>query len=594
MAALTVTQTGNLSAPATFGGATFANGDTITCGAFTLTIDVAASIGTSPNDVVTRSLDLTSAASVVIVAAGITLTMAGNIGEVNGSTFQQEAGSTVTFDNSASGGAPVYTFINTGFSKFVFNGTSSSRCTIQAIAGQTFGMGVAHGLWTQSYTTIRRCSNLTSTSFNGNVVITDAPANASFDTCATIDWTTTGGTTNLTVDGASFSAGTHATQDVKIAMATYTSGTRRISGCVFRKRVNYTNSKAFTIRHNYFGAGLENVAGATIANANACRENIIIQDGTINGGNGALFPYSIERNYLVVENAIGNPHFIAPTALLAADNTVSQNVFDSQAPDLVDYGDAILVNAGATSAGNKVISRNNLVIPSKAGVGSGTLLTIYANNTAAGLFETYRSTVNVNNPSVGTYARRAALACAEAGDGAADQVAAAKSNLVWGSTAGQGYIGERLQGAVQGHITPAGANYNWTHNTTAGDNGRGYEDQVAAGNLWLAGNATAAGVDANQGTGDPSFFDSSRNALTWAVSRGYGSTFAAAKTALQADPTRMADLMRFMFEGYRTQSAATRNAAHDGGCVGAANYAKTRRLDKLSSLRSQLSVYGTT
>src|SRR5688572_11885646 len=118
MTAFTPKATGNWSA----GGQTTWNeagvpgdGDTVTIGAHTVTVDVNTTVGTSPNDATTKVINTSSGSGVLVIGAGVTLTVKGNIGHVNSSTHTQQAGSTLTFDNSGSGGTPVYCFINAGF-----------------------------------------------------------------------------------------------------------------------------------------------------------------------------------------------------------------------------------------------------------------------------------------------------------------------------------------------------------------------------------------------------------------------------------------------------------------------------------------------
>lgn len=591
MAAFTSKATGNWSAS---GQTTWnevgvpGDGDTVTIGAHTITVDVNTTVGTSPNNTTTKVIDMTSASSQLVIAAGITLTVKGNIGHVNGCTHTQQAGSTVTFDNSGSGGSPVYTFINGGFSNFNFNGSSGQLATIQAISGQRASMGVPIASLVATFGTFRRLSQIGTT----NNVTTLNLSDCLFDTCDRLRPSSTTDTCTIIFDRCTFTAGLHSTDDVTLnTSVARTSGTRRISGCVFSKILTYGASKDFTVTNNYFGNGVAPLAGATTA---AFRSNFCKFDGSINGNNGAIWPFSSERNYFVCDNSGGNPHWLSPTALLGTNNTIAQSVFESQAPDLIDVGDALILNGSATSGGYKVISRNNIVLPSGYNtdtVSSGTLLTLYSSTTA--LFEGYRNTGNVNNTTVGGVGKRGMFAFAEAGNGGADQITALKSNIAWGSTSGQGFLGERVQGNVKDHITAANADKNWTYNTSSGDNQRSYEDKVANNTLWTAGDAVAASVDANQGTGNPQFYDSARNIKTWTIARGYGSTYSDGLTALQAAPSRVADLIAYVFEGFRPANASCRNAAHDGGCVGAANFYKsTRKTNRITQARAALSAFG--
>lgn len=582
MTAYTATQSGNWSDSATWGGSGVpGDGDTATIGAFTVTVDVNTTVGTSPNDATTKVVDKTSSTGALIIAAGVTFMVKGNRGLVNGATITQQAGSTVTFDNSGSGGSPVYSDINVGFTNYNFNGTAQSPCVFQSVSGSTWGLNSNWAALTATYTTFRRAV-VTANNNSGNVSFT----NCTFDKCDRLRINSNGTTNGCVINNCTFTSGTHATEDINLNYSSaYSSGTRTVYGNVLAKALTYLG-KGFHIRGNYFGGGMSCVAGATVSSAP--RNNVFRHDGGLNAGNGALFCFSTVRNYHIVENGAGNPHYVSATALLGADNTIAESIFEGATPDLIDTGDAIIVQGTACSGGNKVVGRNNIVLPASASgatATSGTLLTLY-NAGAAVVTEWYRNTGNINDHAVA--GKRGMFAVAEAGTGTAGQVAALKSNLAWGSSSSQGYIGERISGNVKDIITPGGCDYNWKYNTSAGDNGGGYNDFAAANDMWTAGNAAAAGVDANTGSSDPDFVDSSRNVAAWAVARGYGSTYSDGLTALQADPSRGEDLINYVFEGFKVQNTSMRSAAHDGGCVGAANFHKERSLKTFTTRKSAI------
>ena len=590
MAAFTSKATGNWSAS---GQTTWnevgvpGDGDTVSIGAHTVTVDVNTTIGTSPNDTTTKVLDKTSATGSLIIGAGVTLTVKGNIGGVNGSVYQLNTGASLVFDASGSGGTPVYKFVNVGSSKLIVNGTSGSRCGISAVSGYTISLAGSFSQWDVTYCDFQRVAagtvsinsavNFThnTTANSGNVVF------SLFTTTVSVDisdntWSSTTGTAGafqLTHSGVK------------------TSGTRVMARNVFDKFITH-NAIGFTIVDNAFCGGITCVAGRAWE---LFARNFVLQDGTLNSGNGAVFPASSYRNYFIVANETGNPHFVSATATLGSDNTISQAIFEGRTPDLVDTGDCILVNAAATSGGTKIIGKNNIVLKqsySGNNAYTGTLLTLYANATSVTRWE--RNTINVDDTSLGGVGKRGAFAFAEAGNGAAGQVEVLKSNIAWGSSASQGYLAERITGTVDGHITASGADYNWLHNLSAGDNGRGYEDRgnTPGQDLWSTGNAdggdaAAAGVDNHQGTGNPQFLDSARNVAAWAVARSYGSTYDDGLTAIKANPVRTADLIMYVFEGHKPTNAACRNAAHDGSCVGAANFESGRsrvRLDAITAI----------
>lgn len=569
-AAFTSKATGNWSS----GGQTTWNevgvpgaGDTASIGAHTVTVDVNTTIGTSPNNNTTKVVEMTSGSGRLIIGAGVTFTILGNRGSVNSAVLQQDAGSTVTFDNSASGGSPVYEDLNEGFTSYVFNGTAGNLATIQAISGQTFKLNNNWAQMDATYFVFRRASNLLTGAIISPVNMSDGLIDQSSEMRITIS----GGTNNVILDRITFTSGT-GTTDLRVDSATYTSGTRRVYRCVLEKLFE-TSSLGFSFDENYFGGGLAIAPSTTTAHPP--RLNMVIQPDM----DTQTIPFSSTRNYYVNERPTGNPHFIRPTALLGADNHTTQSIFESQAPDLVDIGDAFLFATGDTSGGNKTVGQNNIVLKSAASgnnAASGTLVTLL-NVGSAFLSEWYRNTVNVNDSSVGGLGKRGAVAVAEGGGGFAGQVAALKSNVAWGSSASQGCLGERVSGTTLDIITAAGADYNWKYNLSAGDNQRSYEDKTGSGALWTAGDAVAAGVGNNDSTTDPQFVDSARNCAAWATARGYGSTYASALTAIKSDVTRTADLINYVFEGFKVSNSSMRTSGYDGAAVGAANYAKPGR-----------------
>jgi hypothetical protein len=589
MATITSAAIGNWSAGATWvGGVAPTTGDTAIL-AHNVTVDVNVSVGTSPNDSTTAAITLNTGRTLTI-AAGVTLTCLGNQSWTSGAGLVMGAGSQLVFDNSASGGSPVYRIIGSGVYTLNAVGTSGSPCGISAIAGQSWEF------WNGS-TRYIAFSAVTATScaftrmavgsqagfqvFSG----TTAVLNCTFDGGGTTHFYSTSGSVTLTVDGCRWQNGSYSANGaIKLELATArSSGTRRFNGNVVDGAFTYV-SKDFTIQGNYF-RGILPIASSSYSWA-SFRLNFVHATGTENSGNGQN-AFGASRNYWVVDNSTGNGHFVSALAL-TVDCLIEQNVFEAQYPDLVDTGDCVIVNAGATSGSYKVKLRNNITVPASAGQQTGQLLTIY--NNATSVSEHERNTVNVNDTSIVGVGKRAAFAFAEAGNGASGQIAVLKGNLVHGTSASQGFIAERIQGTVKDIITAAGADYNWRYNTSDGDNGRGYTDRGGNADLWTAGNAAAAGVDNNQGSGDPGFVAVTRTSVSWAVARGYGSAFTDVVTAIKAVPSRTADLINYIFEGNKPTAAGCRNAAHDGACVGAANWHDvTRSLTAMQATVTELS-----
>jgi len=570
-ATCTATQNGNWTTAATWGGtcagsgtnSTPATGDIAAIAAKTVTVDANVTVGTSPNDATTAVITSTTTGR-LNVAAGVTLIVKGNMSFGNGGTLDLEAGATLTFDNSSSGGSPVYQLINIGSQTYIFNGTAQARATFQAIAGQSFIIGRPWTSFTASYTDFYRGSVISgSLSVPGDISIT----NCTFTSWGPIAPTNSSATVNVIVRNNVWTSGTGA-NDFKpsYSSATFTSGTREISGNVFSTLFAYDSTLGFSIFNNYFGNSVNSTSQST-------KLWTTFHDNFVNGGSGTpatgqIFVGPTSHNYFVQTTAIGNPHFIAPVAVAAA-TTYEQNIFESQSIDAIDTGDAILINAGAGTTFS-ITLQNNIVLPDPlAGanyVASGTMATIFSNSTTTSNWN--KNTFNTNKSAATVL--RGGIAYEEGGGGFAGQIAQMKSNLAWGSTSGQGALAEQNSGTTLDVILPAGADYNWTWNTDAGNNGRSYNYKTGGTFMWSGSqNAAAAGVDNHQGTGDPRFLDSTRCAAKWAAARGYGSTFADAQTALKANPARVSDLIDYVRQGYIPTSLSLKGKAHDGTDPGA-------------------------
>lgn len=569
------------------------SGDTVTIGAHTITVDANTSIGTSPNDSTTKAIDRSSASSKLLIATGKTLTIKGNVGGVNGSTLEMQAGSSVVFDATASGGTPVYKFINAGADKFVLTGTSVARCSLSAAVGYTFGFP---GAWwmNATYTDFARCSSFTST--NSTLAGLDfSVTHCTLDSCASFNVTFATATLGFTFTDVSITNSTNASESFKLTLATArTSGTREVARVSSDKSFN--NQAKDLYLHDCALGGMSCYDSGTSSFFRPPHDVFLFNTLNLNGGNGMALSGSWNRLYVTVDHANGNPHYLGPIVKNAVDETYTACIFESQTPDLIDTGDAFILNGAFCSSGLKLTVRNCIAIQSGytwATVQSGQLITSYSPpaSNATHQVQVIRNTVNQNESSSGS-GPRAAIAYAEGATGAANQISALKSNVVWSSSADNGYLAERISGTTKDHIAVAGVAKNWTHNLRAGDNQRGYRDRAnsPAQTLWTSGDAVAAGVDADQSSGDPAFLDSSRNMAKWCYARGHGAqTYAAAKTALLADPSRVSDLISYVFEGFKPTSTAMRSAAHDGGCAGAANFHKAaRRSTKTNALSARV------
>lgn len=583
MALFTSSQSGNWNSAATWGGAGVPGaGDTVSIGAHTITVSDSRVIGTSPNDNTTKVVDITSGSGVLVVNGS--LTIRGNLGMVHSSSLTLGAGGSMLWDASASGGTPVYRIINGGFCQLNINGAIGSRCAMSAPGGFTFSLA-------QNYSTLQ-ISYCDFTRVAASVFVTGAAVGHSFirntfTSCGLIEVESFQTNQDFFFNYNKFTGSGAESLRLRWNNIPTTSNPREFIGNSLDGAFTYT-SYGVVGRWNFFGGGIDGTGDHPWA---YLRESFIY--GT--RGDGQVLDGVIERNYFS-SSTNPNPHFVECRANVA-DVGFSQNVIESHDADTSDYGDVLIpVNDRFTAPFKWSVKNNILLRNSFAPTSSGTLVTLYATGAGSDVrMECLRNTVNVDNPATGAFPRRSAFATSEAAASGADNISALKSNLVWGSSAGQGYLAERVNNfpTALDVITPANADYNWTYNLSTGNQQRFYHDQGSGANLWTAGDAVAAGVDVHQGNGDPQFFDRNRNLASWAADRGHGLTYEDGLLAIRSDPVLVADLVAYVFEGFRCGNPATRNAAHDGGCVGAANFYKSsRNFAEVTAHQATLSKFG--
>jgi hypothetical protein len=576
MALRTSSQSGNWNSTSTWGGAAVPGaGDTVSIGAHTVTVSDTRIIGTSPNDATTKVIDMTSASSVLIVNGS--LTVRGNIGFVTDSTLTLGAGGAVIWDASASGGTPVYCFVSAGFCKLNINGTSGSHCTMSAPDGFTFSLAQNYNALQISFCDFTRVASGQSTTGSGvGFSVTDC----TFSSCGFINLASAQNNQTFIFNRNRFDGS--GTDSFQLSLDTTPSGSnaRELIGNSFDGAFTYFAIGVIGMR-NYFGGGIDGVNSHPWG-----RLTLNLIKGT--RADGQRLEGLCERNYFTSDGG-GNPHFVE-VRTSSADFTFSQNVIEAHDPDLIDMGDILICVENRFTPPFICVAKNNIVLrDSSAPVSSGTLVTLY-NSGADVVTEFYHNTCNIDNPTSGSFVRRSPFATQEAGPGAAGNVAALKSNLVWGTSPGQGFVAERVNiHSTLDVIDPANADWNWTHNLSAGNNNRFYQAQQFSAPLWTAGDAIAAGVDVNQGAGDPQFYDQNRNLASWAQDRGYGTTYYDALAAIRSNTSRLDDLITYIFEGFRCGNANARNASHDGACAGAANFYKsTRTLAEIATHRVEV------
>jgi hypothetical protein len=568
-AAFTAKATGNWSAS---GQTTWnevgvpGSGDTVTIGAFTITVDVDTTVGTSPNNNTTNVITLSSATSKLIVATGVTLTVLGNRTAVNSSTYQMNAGSTLVFDASASGGTPVYRDQNGAYTIYQYNGTAGSPVTVQSPLGYNWILGGSFYLSTFTYTNFTRHGSVSTTFVAGDTSITHCVWDSTiFFLLKPID-----ATANIVVTDNVFQNSVGSGSPVAVVFridASTTAGTRTVARNVFDKSVTF-NLSGYAIDNNYFGEAFDFGSGSG-ALASSFTGNLVNQSLSRSASPSYRGTTPVANNYFTYSTAGGNPHFLGATAA-GGDLTVSGNIFEQTGTYATDIGDAVF--PGSDGSARTITVDNNIVLPiSFTGdtATSGTVATLYGVD-ATRTVKARHNTIAGANPN-----NSAAIAVAEGGSGHAGELAEWKSNLVWSASTSTQHSASRISGTTNGVIAAAGADYNFRWNINIGDNGRGYDDYAGNLNLWTGaaattGAAAASNVDDHGVVADPGFIDPTRNIAKWSAYRGGAATTAAGLAMLRADPTLTGlSLLPWVRTGFTPTNPAYQATAHDGTTPGA-------------------------
>ena len=558
MAAFTSKATGNWSAS---GQTTWnevgvpGNGDTVTIGAHTVTVDVDTIIGHSPGAAdATAAILLNNASARVTVAAGITLTCRGDLKKAaSGAGVTLSAGAKFKFDATQAGtpDTALYIAAPTGFSLnspiFTANGTSGSRCEISSVAGGGYGriavdgfnrlmveadycdfirLGDASNYGMQvalTFSNTFRCSDCTFQNTGG----IDCPNGVSDDSHFTLQRCIFSGTTgpqslDYTPSGAK------------------TTGTRLVDACVFDKVVQFFSPRDTTITNNYFHEKFTVTDGNwTLFSGNLVRDS---EAASMN------IAGSVSDCFFLEDHTNNNPHFIQ---VLNYDRamTVDGCVFEYTGTSAV--GDCILL-ANPASARTATIT-GNIFLPNSAGEDSGTLFSCLGGANVTLVCEHNTCFAGSQGAAVGeTYA------------GHTGMISSFKSNIIWDTSArGFKLYDSGSNDSVSDLVSAAAANYNCGHNLLAGSNLKGYDALE-----FSSGSPGANDVDV-----DPQFVDESRDLAKWDQSLGGVGTVAAALARLQADPTLTASsLIPYIQAGFAVTNPLLENAGHDGVTIGAMEY----------------------
>lgn len=630
MAAYTSSQAGNWSSPSTWGGAGVPTiGDTASVG-HVVTADASTTVGTSPNDVTTYVVTVTTNGQ-VIIPTGITLTVYGNFycNPTSGSaavSLQINGTGRLLFDGSPVSSTRSYNLRCVTRARVRLAGTDdANRAIIEAAAAGGFCQlqldGNSPNLDDWNFATIIRAGDATNLATGNSIFAsynwagtgqTISWINVTFDNCGEIMLNAVSDAASITLSNVQhYSANkSSGTQGIQIRAQAGPGVAVTVTDCIFDTSVYFNGSQFMSVHDCYFGYSLRNATGNTgfASSSNLFIVNRFVTYRTWYGSlrDAFWFHWTVDNlNYFI--NAF-----------------IPTSGSDELADMILDYGntspqqpDGLAIFNLPTSMHYSVSGLFNL--PDSAGVSSGAWFNVYPDPSNAGTCSFEHNTVVSALGSAGEN-------CLKVGERAArtGMVTSFQSNLIWtppGKVGGQ-RINRHNLSSVQDIVSASNADYNWGWNLATGD---GYT--VGSGSAFFS----TGTPDINGGSGDPEFVDPTRNlirfdidylgnspATAWADATAYAvgdvvsssdtdyfdnetinwrcvlaHTSASANSTngkpgdvsgfrtnwepmsmyrLRESTARIAELQTWVKEGYAVQNASLYNAGHDGVTIGAGDF----------------------
>ena len=539
------------------------DGDTATID-HNIVVDVDTTVGTSAAEETVDAIDVSGAN--LTIAEDIILTVRDGVVVGVSREIVLELGAVFKFDASQASDPTNQNYrIKLGpgghgrIATLICNGTEVKPCTVTSEVGGGNGYidptGWQSGQVRTSWTNFSKLGTASISGMRlrpvsgGTVVLSDC----TFDNCGLVFMQAASTTIVGTLNRVSFTNSLNATFSFQYQGGDATA----VVNCSFDKRLDFagaglggevsscylhntwqrTNFQGLDVLKNNF---IRTAIDLSMSIREALAEDIYLFDdsGLTNGRAFSLIPN--DRNVVLSGCIIEHP-----------SGTVGDYVLDS-----------------VSSVANTVTIQNCLLLPNESGVTPGGFLNLLNNHGSGEAYELYHNTVvttGVGETGIAGYG--------ENEPGTAAEIPAVKSNLIWtpqGKTAGAKAVRRNNAATpIQDAISPGGWDYNWGWNLAAGTEGNGFQDFDADPPDMFS----AVPTDSNGGSGDPQFVDSTRNLATWGSSEeGTDGSVAQALAVLQADTTKIAELLTWVKAGFAPQNISLQDAGHDGVTIGAVEF----------------------
>lgn len=524
----------------------------------TLTVDASLTIGTSPSDQTTFVVTASGTGSIT-VADGVTFKVRGNL-QVDNGTLQVGTGSTggaILEMDASQAGTPATTYkLNVGAStktssRLKTRGTTGTNAEIRSNAsGGNAYITVFDGLCDLQDATITRIGDGTndcfSLSVNSATTGTHTFTRVTWSACGRFNTTSTvPAAMGLTFDLCRMLSGVNATDLRVICTAPSGAPSRHADQCSFGNAVTRNTAGAFLVTRCMLDNSIgDDTAGAWVA---GMLEDNLVRITSLSGTGliGVAISGDADGNYFLADGGTDNPHIVLPRNT-GAQQTLSNAIVEYTSTTITDGGNWFY-------GGGDWIITNCITIPGVNTDSPGSVT--FPSPTCRIRHCTLYSTQGSGGVLIGD------------GGSSAGVHPEIRDTIFWVRNGETGKAVTEIPTTADNTVTPSGCHYNGLVNLTAPVYGGHYPTtQPGANDVSIT---TAPGV--------LPFVDATRNIATWAVVRGStGSTYADkvadARTFLRNDPTLVAGLIQYIFDGFATTESQFHNTASDGTDRGAAGY----------------------
>jgi hypothetical protein len=346
-----------------------------------------------------------------------------------------------------------------------------------------------------------------------------------------------------------------------LAGTAYTGGTRTWTNCKFDRGVA-TSAGKITATNCIFDASPNNASGglSTRSSLNVTEwvlTNCLVRNGTYALGSPSSLPLGTWTDLVFIRDTnTVNPHYAAVERF--GNLTIDGAIFWSNATDMSQPGDIILVGATPATATRTLVIKKVISLDPPGGQSAGTVT----------FFNSTNYLVTYEHNTIGsTSDTHGGISFGENGTIAAGSFVSVKSNIAYrrsGNTVGGGRVGEKHNLATIEADSIVSMGWNALSRINS-----------ATTLFNMPSNAFVGGHDPEQGrlVADAAFVDDSRTPLTFNTAQGGPGTLADFMARMHAGTDVPATFTTYIRAGFLPTNTAYASAGHDGTTIGAVQMA---------------------